>query len=165
MISFWAKVISSNALRLSMIMYNIVYSNYNFSNRRHACFKLMDNIRNTLNMCGFSGIWDSHSFPTVKWLVKAVKQKLIDNFTTKWFSDVYTSSSSLNYRIFKTNFAFEKYLVSLPPKFYKPLLMIRTRNHHLPIETGRWHQIVRTERTCHLCNAEIGDEYRYIMTC
>ena len=66
----------------------------------------------------FSGIWDSHSFPTVKWLVKAVKQKRIDNFTTKWFSDVYTSSSSLNYRIFKTNFAFEKYLVSLPPKFY-----------------------------------------------
>ena len=43
--------------------------------------------------------------------------------------------------------------------------MIRTRNHHLPIETGRWHQIERNERMCHLCNAEIGDEYHYIMTC
>ena len=30
MISFWVKAISSNALRLSMIMYNIVYSNYDF---------------------------------------------------------------------------------------------------------------------------------------
>ena len=124
MISFWVKAISSNALRLSMIMYNIDYRNYHFSNRRHTCFKWMDNIRNTLNMCGFSGIWESHSFPTVKWLMKAVIQKLTDNFTTKWFSDVYASSSSLNYRIFKTNFAFEKYLVSLPPKYYKPLLMI-----------------------------------------
>ena len=90
-----------------MIMYNIVYSSNNFSNRRHTCFKWIDIIRNTLNMCGFSGIRYSHSFPTVKWLVKAVKQKLTDNFTTKWFSDVYTSSSSLNYRIFKTNFAHE----------------------------------------------------------
>ena len=45
MISFWAKVIFSNALKLSMTMYNIVYSNYNFSNRRHTCFKWMDNIK------------------------------------------------------------------------------------------------------------------------
>ena len=79
---------------------------------------------------------------------------------------MYTSSSSLNYIIFKTNFAYEKYLVSLPPKFYTPfLIMIGTRNHHLPIETGGWHQIARNERTCHLCNAEIGDEYHYIMIC
>ena len=68
-------------------------------------------------MCGFSGIWDSHSLPTVKWLVKAVKEKFIDNFTTKWSSDEYTSSSSLNYRIFKTNFAFEKILGLSPTKF------------------------------------------------
>ena len=81
------------------------------------------------------------------------------------FSDVYTSSSSLKYRIFKTNFAFVKYLVSLPTKINKPLLMIRTRNHHLSIETGRWNQITRNERPCHLCNAEIGDEYYYIMIC
>ena len=25
--------------------------------------------------------------------------------------------------------------------------------------------MVRNERTCHLCNAEVGDEYHYIMTC
>ena len=40
---------------------------------------------------------------------------------------------------------------------------MRTRNHHLPIETWRWNQIARDERLCHLYNAEIGDEYYYIM--
>ena len=115
-----------------MIMYNIVFSNYKYFNGRQACFKWMENIRNTLNMCGFSGIWVLHSFPNVKWLTKAVKQKLTDNFITTWFSDVDASSSSLNYRLFKTKFCLEKYLVTLPPKFRKPLLQMRTRNHHSP---------------------------------
>ena len=112
MIIFWTKVVSSNALRLSMVMYNIVYSNYKYLNGRQACFKWMENIRNSLNMCGCSGIWVLHSFPNVKWLTKAVQQNLTDNFITKWFSDVDTSSSSLNYRLFKTKFCLEKYLVT-----------------------------------------------------
>ena len=116
-------------------------------------------------MCGFSGLWDLHSFPNVKWLTGAVKQKLTDNFITKWSPDDDTSSSNLNYRLFKTKFCLEKYLVTLPPKFRKPLLQMRTRNHHLPIETGRWNQIARDERLCHICNAEISDEYYYIMIC
>ena len=57
------------------------------------------------------------------------------------------------------------YLVTLPPKCRKTLLQMRTRNHHLPIETGRWNQIAIDERLCHLYNVEIGDEYHYIMIC
>ena len=71
-------MVSANALRLSMVMYNIVFSNYTYLNGRQACFKWMENIRNTLNMCGFSGIWDLQSFPNVKWLTRAVKQKQTD---------------------------------------------------------------------------------------
>ena len=34
----------------------------------------------------------------------------------------------------------------------------RTSNLHLPIETGRWYNIPRAERICHLCKETIGDE-------
>ena len=34
MIIFWAKVVSANAVRLSMVMYNIVFSNYKYLNER-----------------------------------------------------------------------------------------------------------------------------------
>jgi hypothetical protein len=41
----------------------------------------------------------------------------------------------------------------------------RTSNYKLPIETGRWNDILRHQRFCHLCRIEMGGEYHYIMKC
>jgi hypothetical protein len=41
----------------------------------------------------------------------------------------------------------------------------RTSNLHLPIETGRWYNIPREERICHLCKETIGDEYNFLLVC
>jgi hypothetical protein len=41
----------------------------------------------------------------------------------------------------------------------------RTSNLHLPIETGRWYNIPREERICHLCKETIGDEYHFLLVC
>ena len=33
-------------------------------------------------------------------------------------------------------------------------------------ETGRWYNISRNDRLCHLCDSiDIGDEFHYVMTC
>ena len=46
------------------------------------------------------------------------------------------------------------------------LCRFRTGNHKLPIETGRWEDIERTERLCNLCNNHnIGDEFIYVLEC
>jgi hypothetical protein len=37
----------------------------------------------------------------------------------------------------------------------------RTSNLYLPIATGRWDNIPREERICHLCKETIGDEYHF----
>lgn len=47
----------------------------------------------------------------------------------------------------------------------KVLLRFRTRNHKLPVETGRWNSIPLQERKCTFCTEDLGDEYHYIMTC
>ena len=44
-------------------------------------------------------------------------------------------------------------------------MQIRTRNHRLPIETGRCQRIQRDERLCNVCQAEIGDEFHYMLVC
>ena len=106
---------------------------------------------------------DNHSFPNKKWLVCVVRQKLKDIFIIHWLSQIENSSSGINYRIFKTNFGFEQYLVSLPIKQQILFMQIRTRNHRLPIETGRWQRIQRDERLCNLCQAETGDEFHYML--
>lgn len=41
----------------------------------------------------------------------------------------------------------------------------RTRNHKLPIETGRWQKIERCERKCNICQKELGDEFHYMLVC
>ena len=43
-------------------------------------------------------------------------------------------------------------VITLQPKHYIPIIKIRTSNHHLPIETGRWNNILRDLRKCSLCN-------------
>jgi hypothetical protein len=46
------------------------------------------------------------------------------------------------------------------------VLLFRTTNHKLPIETGRWNGIDRENRQCLKCNSRsIGDEFHYIMEC
>ena len=140
MISFWATLVSCPPAKLSYIIYRTAYSLYAFENNSSNKFKWFQTVS-----CGFSGIWCNHSFPNKKWLVCAVRQKLKDIFITHWLSQIENSSSGINYRIFKTYFGFEQYLVSLPIKQQIFFMQIRTRNHRLPIETGRWQCIQRKE--------------------
>ena len=109
------------------------------------------------------GIWQSHTFPNEKWLVCAVKQKLMDICITNWQAQLNISSSGITYRLIKNNFGLETYLVTPPLKLRKPLIQLRTRNHRLPIETGRWLHIPREERICNLCSDKIGDEFHVIL--
>jgi hypothetical protein len=42
----------------------------------------------------------------------------------------------------------------------------RTGNDRLPIETGRWNGNDHGNRLCNICmDAEIGDEFHYILQC
>ena len=60
----------------------------------------------------------------------------------------------------------EYYLKTLSPKNKKIFVKFRTANHHLPVETGRWHGKSISERLCKLCNSgQIGDEFHFINLC
>ena len=44
-------------------------------------------------------------------------------------------------------------------------MAFRTRNHRLPVETGRWRGIPFKERVCQFCSEDEGDEFHTIMVC
>jgi hypothetical protein len=44
----------------------------------------------------------------------------------------------------------------------KQISKLRTSNCKMPIETGRWQNISREDRICHLCRDGVGDEYHPI---
>ena len=164
-ISYWAKLNSiENFGTLANNIYTITHSVYKFinvTNRSHY-FKWIHNIKNILCTYGFSGIWDTHSFPNKTWLTKAAKQKFTDTFLNDWCSKV---ESDTNYRLFKHKFELETYITQLPKPLNYYFTSYRTRNHRLPIETGRWSKIPHNDRKCTFCKEEIGDEFHFLLVC
>ena len=101
-----------------------------------------------------------------KWISKSVELKLKDQFKQQCLAEVNSSPKGLCYRIFKRDIIFEKYFSILANNFLFTLCKFRCGNHRLPIETGRWHNLDRDNRLCHLCDSnDLGDEYHYIMVC
>ena len=93
----------------------------------------MQFLEKTLNDLGLSNIWvtqcDHFNF---NWLKACVDRRLHDQAMQEWNSHVFESNKCLNYRIFKKQFGFEKYLNNLPNKLKKNLTKFRCRNNLLP---------------------------------
>lgn len=163
-IGFWAKLVCPSTKSISSKLYFIAKTYFDNQNR-NSCFQWFENVRNILISCGFSGFWLNQTFLNKTWLIKATKQKLTDLYINEWENDCQNNTSCNVYRIFKTKFGYEDYLSKVPSKYRKFLIKIRTRNHKLPIETGRWKKIPRELRKCHLCHNDLGDEFHYLLSC
>ena len=90
---------------------------------------------------------------------------LQDQFIQTWHYQLEISTKALNYKLFKNVFCFEEYLSILPYSASLQLCKLRTSNHKLPIETGRYTNTPRGERTCTLCHQNLGDEFHFILEC
>ena len=83
-----------------------------------------------------------------------------------WNGEIYNNSICYNYKIFKTEFCFERYLVILDGALRRNILKFRFSNHKLPIHSQRFLNIPRDERVCELCETgELGDEFHYLFNC
>ena len=126
----------------------------------------MNQLQNILNECGLTYIWINQVFPSEEWIKLTVRTILQDQYKQTWHSNIYNCPKTINYRIFKTDHAFENYFNTLEEKDLLVFSKFRMINHKLPIECGRWKNIPRESRICTLCNENaIGDEYHYIMEC
>ena len=132
---------------------------------QNTCFKWFEEVRNILISCGNIGFWDSLNFPNKNWLLKSTKQKLTDLYFNEWNNTCSNKTFCYIYELFKTSFGFENYLTKVPFKLRKYLIQIRTRNHRIPVEKGRWRRIPREKRKCQLYSQDIEDEIHYILSC
>jgi len=164
MINFWARLLQlSDKQKLCQTMYMMLPKEQNAQSNK---FKWLQYVRNILNKCGLSYIWNDQWTPGIKWLTDKVKQILMDQYTQKWSAEIYESNKCINYRMFKDVFVFEKYLTELPCRYSTAFSKFRMCNHKLPVERGRYRHILRSERKCNMCNSDsIGDEYHFLLEC
>ena len=166
-ISYWSKLIESGSNPLAASVYTHLKSKYDScpAEIRHKRFAWLDNVKNILTSCGFINIWRTQSFPNKLWLKNAIQQKLRDIFIGEWFRTIEESRSCMTYKLIKNKFEFETYLLNTPQRYMKSMIQFRTRNHKLPVETGRWNNTPYDQRKCPLCQRDIGDEFHYIFVC
>jgi len=163
MISFWCCLLDGNGQKISSLLYKLLYINY--VKYGFEC-KWLSFIKSIFDDCGMSNIWYSQSLYPKEWILLSVEQRLKDQFKQKWWTEINMSSKGLCYKYFKNELVFEKYLSVLSPKYIYVFSKYRCSSHRLPVETGRWYNISRNDRLCHLCDSnDIGDEFHYVMTC
>lgn len=162
-ISYWTKIADNsedNNTKLSHYVYEFIY-NHHMKNKVKS--EWINNVKTILCSHGYSGVWYSQSFLNKKWLTNSIHRKLQDNFIQSWMSEINRTSNTL-YKTYKSEFKQSKYILVLPSYLSKSMMAFFTRNHHLPIELGRWRGIPYNERKCNYCG-NLGDEFHYILQC
>ena len=158
MINFWSRIVTSDNSKLTKILYSLVCKD-----NRNPWVKC---VRNILNECGLSYIFENNDFLNRKWLKAKVSQTLKDQNLQKWSDLLCNSSKAINYCIIKNDLSFEFYLDELPKCKRELLCRFRASNFKLPVETGRWNNVPRNERICTLCNCNaLADEFHYLFNC
>jgi hypothetical protein len=164
MIGYWARLITGKESKLSYKMYKKLLELY-----RNNVYKSewMDCISKILNDCGLGYVFmNQDPNMSVRYLTEMVKNILTDQFKQQWYAEINGMDKCVTYRTFKTILTFENYLVQLPKNIATPLVKFRTSNHKLPVETGRYTDVVHHLRHCNLCDdAKLGDEYHVMLEC
>ena len=159
----WCKIVNGKETKISNLLYKLLFTyheNYGIET------KWLSYIKSILDSCGMSNVWQNQNQYHSIWISKSIEQKLKDQFIQLWSAEMFMSSKSLCYRLFKTDFGFEKYISLLSPNLMFILCKFRSGSHRLPVESGRWQHVPRDKRLCHLCDSsDIGDEFHYIMIC
>ena len=79
------------------------------------------------------------------------KTRLKDQYLQTWTDDVASNAKCINYRMYKSDISLEFYITFLPMKLRTVFSCFRCRNHKLPVETGIYKNIPRSERVCVKC--------------
>ena len=120
-------------------------------------FSWINFVKSILDDCGYSNVWHTQN-------AISTKLRLTDQFKQNWHSTLQMSPKALSYRLFKSNFRFEKYLDVMNDKNRFTFCRFRISNHRLPIEVVRWTNVERHNRLCQLCQScEICDEFHYVL--
>ena len=84
-------------------------------------------IKNSLDELGLSYIFDSRNINPA-WFKLEIKNRLSDAFMQDWSRDLCDNKACTNYKLFKKDFAMERYLIDIPWCLSYQLLRFQVRN-------------------------------------
>ena len=160
---YWSKILNAKDDKICKLLYDTAL---NLHNAGSVKFSWIEYIKSSLDSLGMSEYFTSQNVVSIPHFKSLVKSRISDQFLQNWNNTIMNSPKCLVYRLYKTQHLFEEYLDIIPLNLAYILCRFRIMNHKLPIEKGRFINIERNQRVCHLCNnGLLGDEYHYLMEC
>ena len=105
-------------------------------------------------------------------LLKAIYNKLSDNFISYWKRKLYNDDNKTyknklrTYRELKSEYVLEKILLlDIQKNIVSNFVKLRISNSNLLIEQGRHQNIPLENRLCPICKLEIENEYHFVIEC
>ena len=137
MIKYWIKIVAQNDTSLVKQVY-IMLKNDAEANRNYNGKNWAYHIKSILQQHGFGYVWDSQS--NMEILFTAIRQRILDMYCQKWYSDINSSNRLQSYCLYKHAFKLEDYLTHVTEnKYIIALARFRTACHDLFFETGRYY--------------------------
>lgn len=164
MLRYWMKILKQDNTSLVKQAYFILKHDA-AQNRTYNSNNWAYQLKQFLDSHGFSYVWINQECVDIPYDV--IKQRVLDNFKQRWYSDINNSGRLYSYAIFKHEFELEKYLRVIPEgKYRNALSRFRTSSHRLRVETGRYENIARENRICIFCNMnQVENEYHFLLVC
>lgn len=159
-ISFWLKLVCNDSDKLSNSMYRILYQ---LHEENVYTSNWIQNIKSILDNNGLSYIWTyQNNITNRNATFNLIKQQHRDISLHKWYNEVCSKSTCTDYKHYKNNLYFEKYLTLLNDYERINLCKFRCRDNKLPISIAKYDNRVSIQ--CNLCKS-VGDEFHYILVC
>ncbi|XP_071508531.1 uncharacterized protein [Diadema antillarum] len=166
MVSFWLRIIKGSSAKYSFRFYTL----QRLISQQDTTFvsKWISHIEEILNNAGLGVVWlrKGEGFSN-NWILSTLKLRLSDMSKQDLMANVWSNRVCLNYRIFKTNSLFERYLVQLSKRDRISLSRFRCRSNRLPANNRRFVQSFdERDVQCPCCDRhETGDEFHYVFVC
>ena len=175
MISYWMKLMNSDVIRLSSVIFKKFKKDMNdsklsFMNESNEesdlSYKWLKKVKGILDNTGFSNVWLSDCCVQFDFL-KEFKLRCHDLFIQNWRSDMNSNSQCNVYRLHKEAPKVENFMLNLDYVHRLRLSKFISRVHTLPVTLNRFSYKENDPNTlCPLCDVDcIGDESHYLFKC
>ena len=104
--------------------------------------------KTTLDNLGINNIWISQNLLSVNSLSnrKQDEQRQYDEYLQIWKHTISLSSRENTYQLYKERLTLKNYINIYIYIIVIIILKFRTSNHYLPVETGRWNEVLTEDR-------------------
>ena len=164
LLTFWSKMaFPCESNKLSSTLYKMMVT---LHEEEQVDFKWGARVKSLLDRYGFGEFWEAQRRWGISrdWFVRAIDQRILDVEIQNWRADVWSNEACANYRVFKKDMKADLPMLSLSKKKAITMYQFRCANFHIPSRKNIFRSSSASQE-CHLCNADRGDEYHYLLEC